>query len=80
MELKQNEIKQKLNEAEAKGAADLNKLKVEADELKRQEEEFAKKEADLLKKERVIIMIICILMLKGFINYTFGKYSWHHGM
>lgn len=67
IELKQNEVKQKLKEAEAKGAADLNKLKVEADELKRQEEEFAKKEAELLKKERVIISIV-ILKLEEFIN------------
>ena len=52
-ELKKEELKKKLREAELNGSSDLQKLKIEEEELRKQEEDFRVKEEELLKKERL---------------------------
>ena len=53
-ELKKEELKAKLREAQESDPARFEKLKLEEAELKKQEEDFKKKEEELKKKEKVI--------------------------
>lgn len=52
-EMKKEELRKKLREAELNGSADLQKLKLEEEELQKQEDEFRRKEEELQKKERL---------------------------
>lgn len=52
-ELKKEELKAKLREAEQNDPVNFGKLKLEQEELQKQEDEFKRKEEELKKKEKV---------------------------
>lgn len=62
-ELKKEELKRKLKEAELKSTDELQRLKLEEEEIKKQEEEFKRKEEEFKKKERVSDNIILFIKI-----------------